>query len=149
MNKDIDEITKYLFNRSYKDNITDDQEDELLDTVDMQISEFGWDKTFASWNRYLLSECKTPETVVNFANIFWWYGGQDHPIPNPHKFLGYFYYCIGFKSDMYDDNDILDSLTRAILSKAGYREADLVNNPQYMPESDPKIMEAAKIYELN
>ncbi|MCR5098974.1 MAG: hypothetical protein K6B14_08500 [Lachnospiraceae bacterium] len=147
MDKNIDEQTKHLFNRSYGDNLTDDQEDELLDQVDAQISEFGWNDTFASWNKYLLSECKTPESVINFANLFWWYGGQDHAIPDPHNFLGYFYYRINFQSDTYDSTDILDSLSRNILSKAGYREANLVHDPQYMPENDPKIIAAARKYE--
>ena len=71
MYKDIDEFTQYLFNRSYSDNLTDDQEDELLDQVDAQISEFGWNDTFTSWNNYLQSKCMTPESVINFANLFW------------------------------------------------------------------------------
>ncbi len=35
--------------------------------------------------------------------------------------------------------DILDSLATTILPKAGFPEANLVLNTQYMPESDPKI----------
>lgn len=147
MYKSIDEQTQYLFNRLYSEELTDDQEDALLDQVDLQISKYGWNDTFASWSRYLYNECRTPESVINFANLFWWYGGQDHPIPTPHKFLGFFYYHINFDSDTYDKADILDSLTRIILSKAGYREANLVHDPQYMPENDPKIIAAAKEYE--
>ena len=147
MNKHIDEQTEYLFNRSYSDDLSDEQEDELLDQVDAQIAEYGWSDAFASWNRYLQNECQTPESVINFANLFWWYGGQDHPIPEPHNFLGYFYYRIGFDSNTYDSADILDSLTRSVLSKAGYREANLAHDPQYMPENDPKIIAAAKEYQ--
>lgn len=147
MLSNIDETTQYLFGRSYNDDITDDQEDELLDLVDEQISNYGWKDTFDSWNKYLTGVCISPEAVINFANLFWWYGGQDHPIPNPYMFLGYFYYRINFKSDVYDKADVLDSITRNVLSKAGYREADLVNNPYYMPEKDPKIIEAVRQYE--
>ena len=149
MFNNIDETTQYLFKRSYNDSITDDQEEELLDLVDEQISNYGWKDTFDSWNKYLTSECISPEAVINFANLFWWYGGQDHPIPNPHLFLGYFYYRIDFKSDVYDSADILDSIARNVLSNAGYREANLVNDPQYMPEKDPKIIEAVRQYKLN
>ena len=35
--------------------------------------------------------------------------------------------------------DILDSLATTILPKAGFSEANLVLNTQYMPENDPKI----------
>ena len=147
MFKNIDNQTQYLFDRSYSDNLTDEQEDELLDQVEAQISEYGWNDTFDSWRKYLFDKCTTPESVINFANLFWWYGGQDHPISDPHKFLGYFYYRISFDSNTYDSSDILDSLTRSVLSKAGYREANLVHNPQYMPENDPKIIASAKEYE--
>ena len=50
---EIYEISCYLFNRVYGSD--DDKEDELiLDMVDWQISEFGWEETFESWQRYLL-----------------------------------------------------------------------------------------------
>ncbi len=39
--------------------------------------------------------------------------------------------------------DILDSLATTILPKAGFSEADLVLNTQYMPENDPIIKQAA------
>ena len=35
--------------------------------------------------------------------------------------------------------DILDSLATTILPKAGFPEANLALNTQYMPENDPKI----------
>lgn len=30
--------------------------------------------TFRSWEKYLFTECVSPESVVNFANLFWCYG---------------------------------------------------------------------------
>ena len=72
---------------------------------------------------------------------FWLYGGQDYPIPEPHKFLAYFYYMIDCQAKKYDgDYDMLYSLATNILPKAGYSEADLYLNPYYMPEQDPKIL---------
>ena len=29
---------------------------------------------FRSWEKYLFTECVSPESVVNFANLFWCYG---------------------------------------------------------------------------
>ncbi len=149
MRKDINEITKYLFDRLYSDEITDDEEDAILDQVDQQISEFGWDKTYASWKDYLMNSCNTPESALNFANLFWWYGGQDHPIPDPYQLLGYLYYRIGLNTDSYEVSSILDSLATNILPKAGYCEADLLHNPNYVPESDPQIIAAAEAYKLH
>lgn len=144
-NNEIYEISCYLFNRVYGSD--DDKEDELiLDMVDWQISEFGWEETFESWQRYLLTECRTPESAINFANLFWAYGGQDHPIKEPYEFLGYFYYRINFDTEKYDDMGILDSLAVYLLPKAGYSCADLVINPYYVPEHDPRIIAEVKAY---
>ncbi len=146
MHKDIDEITKYLFDRAYSDNLTDDQEDEILDQVDQQISDFGWKETYSSWMKYLVNTCDTSDSVINFANLFWWYGGQDHPITDPYRFLGYLFYRTGFNLENNSNANILDSLATYILPKAGYREADLVHNPYYTPENDPQIHEAVDSY---
>ena len=146
MRKDINEITQFLFDRSYGTSLTDDEEDDILDQVDLQISNFGWDETFASWKQYLMTNCSTAESALNFANLFWWYGGQDHPIKDPHQFLGYLYHLVGFNTREYETATILDSLATNILPKAGFREADLVQNPDYVPESDPKIIAAAEAY---
>ena len=72
---------------------------------------------------------------------FWLYSGHDYPIPDPHKFVAYFYYRINCQVKEYDgDYDMLYSLATNILPKAGYPEADLYLNPYYMPEQDPKIL---------
>ena len=148
MHKDINAMTKYLFNRTYGAKITDDEEDEILDQVDQQIAEFGWNNTYASWYRYLIDNCKTSESAVNFANLFWWYGGQDHPIQSPHQFLGYLYYLAGFSTKNHETADILDSLATNILPKAGYQEANLELNPNYVPENDSKIVAAAESFKV-
>ena len=95
MVNEIDKQTYLLFNRTYGDD-TSQEYDLLLDKVEQQITEFGWDKTFESWKNYLFTECKTPESAINFANLFWSYGGQDYPVIEPYKLLGYFYYRIDF-----------------------------------------------------
>lgn len=103
-------------------------------------------KTFVSWQKYLFTECKTPESVINFANLFWIYGGQDYPINEPYKFLGYFYYRINFETAKYDKLMILDSLAIDILPKAGYLYADRFINDDYIPELDPNIIKQVEEY---
>ena len=139
MVNEIDKQTYLLFNRIYGDD-TSQEYDLLLDKVEQQISEFGWEKTFESWINYLFTECKTPESAINFANLFWSYGGQDHPVIEPYKFLGYFYYRIDFDTEKYDELGILDSLAIDLLPKAGYSYADRLINDEYIPELDPKII---------
>ena len=142
----LEEPTVFLFNRTYEDPINEELEDEILDTVDEQIAKFGWKDTFLSWEKYLFDNCTTPESVINFANLFWWFGGQDHPIPIPHHFLGYLYYRIDLDMKKYDTMGILDSLSISILTKAGFSEANLVLNGYYTPENDPLIIEAVNSY---
>ena len=131
--------TASLFNRSFDEELTDAEETALFDHSNALINKFGWKTIFNSWNNYLHKHCVTPESVINFANWFWFYEGHEHPIPNPHQFIAYFYYRIDNETQKYDASDILDSIATTILPKSGYREADLYLNPYYMPESDPKI----------
>ena len=145
MVNEIDKQTYLLFNRIYGDD-TSQEYDLLLDKVEQQISEFGWEKTFESWINYLFTECKTPESAINFANLFWSYGGQDHPVIEPYKFLGYFYYRIDFDTEKYDELGILDSLAIDLLPKAGYSYADRLINDEYIPELDPKIIAQVEAY---
>ena len=145
MVNEIDKQTYLLFNRIYGDD-TSQEYDLLLDKVEQQITEFGWDKTFESWKNYLFTECKTPESAINFANLFWSYGGQDYPVIEPYKFLGYFYYRIDFDTEKYDELGILDSLAIDLLPKAGYSYADRLINDEYIPELDPKLIAEVEAY---
>lgn len=149
MNNKYDEITRVLFDRRYCSDIDEDTEDELLDLVDSQIRNIGWADTFKNWEQYLHQECKTPDSVINFANLFWWYGGQDHVISEPYHFLGYFYYVVGSDVDKYDNGRILDSIATSILPKAGFSEANLALHPDYVPENDPMIIKEAQGYAIH
>ena len=135
----LQDTTAYLFNRSFDKELSDAEEEALLNQVNDLINTHGWKNVFTSWDNYLRTHCVTPESSINFANWFWFYGGQEWPIPNPHQFLAYFYYRINDDTKKYDEMDILDSLATTILPKSVYREADLYLNPYYMPKSDLKI----------
>lgn len=68
--KTIDEQTNYIFNCIY-DDLPDEKYYANKRIVDNQITAYGWEATFESWKKYLFNECKTPESVINFANLFW------------------------------------------------------------------------------
>ena len=135
----IDNETLYLFNRPYDEELTDEQDEALLDRAQQQIIDYGWDKTFASWRQYLFSNCTTPEAVINFAHLFWSYGGYEYIIPDPYNFLVYMYYRIDMNVQKYDDMDILDGIAITILPKAGFDNADLMKNPLYSPLLDDRM----------
>ena len=137
-----DKIT-YLFNRYWDEDLSDEEQDGLEQEADDLVKEIGWRDVYKAAVEYLHRECLTPGSAVNFACNYWTYGWYNNPIPDPHRFLGYFYYRINYETAKYDTIDILDSLATTILPKAGYSEANLVLNTQYMPESDPKIKEEA------
>ena len=136
----------FLFNRPWDEDISEEIEDELDNEAAALLSEYGWNEVYPILFEYLKEKCESPEAVINFAHLFWGYRLYEHPIPKPHEFLGYFYYRINFDTSKYDPLDILDSLTTTILPKAGFKEADLYLNTQYMPENDSKIMAAVEEY---
>ena len=49
MEKSISEITEYLYNRDYDEELTDEEDEALWDVAKQQIKDFGWEKTFESW----------------------------------------------------------------------------------------------------
>ena len=100
MEKSISEITEYLFNRDYDEELTDEEDEALWDVAKQQIKDFGWENTFESWKEYLFSKCITPESVVNFANLFWCYCLGEYVIADPYNFLGYMYYRIDMNPNM-------------------------------------------------
>jgi len=132
--------TEYLYNRSYDDELTDEEDEALYDRAQQQILDYGWDKTFESWKEYLFTKCISPESVVNFANLFWCYCAGEYVIADPYSFLGYMYYRIDMNPSKYDDLDILDGLAITILPKAGFSNADLMKNPYYSPLEDERLI---------
>jgi len=142
---DINEKIEYLFGRPWDEDLSDSQESELLDEAGQLVEKAGWPETYSAAISYLHEACVTPESAINFAHLFWDYGWYEKPIPDPHRLLAYLYYRINFEVEKYDSPGILDSLAITILPKAGYKEADLMRNSQYIPENDPKIIAEAKL----
>lgn len=136
----IDNETQYLFNRLYDVDLPEEDDEALLERAHQQVIDYGWEKTFNSWKQYLFTKCLSPESVINFAHLFWCYDGCEYVIPDPYNFLGYMYYRINMNPTQYDVLDILDGIAITILPKAGYSDADLMKNPYYSPLSDEKII---------
>jgi hypothetical protein len=145
MNKELEKYTELLFSYTYGVNYSEVSE-KMHIMVDNLISKYGWDTVFESWNNYLFRECKTEESVINFAHLFWNYTECcEYPIKEPFKFLAYFFYRIDFDIDK-DVDGIIDSLACRILEVAKYEPADLYVHPYYIPELDPNIIAEAEVY---
>ncbi len=146
----LEQATKFLFSRDFHKELsreivlTEEEAEVYEDCVKASIQEFGWPQVFDSWNRYLRTKCCDAESALNFANLFWMYGGHERSIPDPYDFLAWFYYQIDMKIYAEDAITILDGIAIEMLTRAGIRGVDWVENPYYAPEADPKILAAVQ-----
>ena len=86
INDTLSEKIKYLFDRYWDEELTDEQEDALQAIADDIVSSYGWDAVFVAAENYLHEYCLTPESAVNFAHNYWGYYWADKPIADPHRF---------------------------------------------------------------
>ena len=144
--KTITEETNYLFNVDFlNDNFDAEGNEEHLDRAIQLIDTHPWNEIFNSWNNYLHNNCKTPEDVINFCNLFVYYGGTDQFIPRPYEFLGYIYYMVDTDKYWDEAGELIDGLSISVLEKAG--EISSWNDPYYRSWKDPKILK--EIEKLN
>ena len=148
--------TEYLFDRDFIGELngdielTDKDEQKYSDCVKELYKKYDWSDIFKCWESYLYNKCKTPHQLFNFANLFWEYEGYKEYIPEPYKFLAYFYY----KADPneYEDDanaaTIMDSLSIQILHRAGVDGVKNSENPYYNPQDDPKMIKAIENWKL-
>lgn len=135
----ITEETNYLFNVDFfSDSFDPEGNEEHLDRAEQLIDSHPWSDVFNSWNNYLHNNCKTPEEVINFCNLFVYYGGTEQFIPHPYEFLGYIYYMVDTEKYWDEAGELLDSLSVSVLEKAG--EISSWNDPYYQSWKDPKII---------
>ena len=140
---------EFLYNRYWDEELSEDDQYKLEDYAEKIIKKYGWAKVYDVACHYLYTHCTSPESVINFAHLYWIYGWHEYSISKPYKFLGYFYFRIDMDTEKYDEMDILDSLVISILSRSGYAEADLYHNPNYLPETDSILLAAVEAYKIH
>ncbi|MBQ9372194.1 MAG: hypothetical protein IJU03_08385 [Thermoguttaceae bacterium] len=145
----LSEILRFLFERNWEEELTEEQEDELRDQASAVVQEYGWQEVYAATFEFLIKNCTTPEAVVNFAHLYFEFSWNERAIPSPHRFLGYLYFRVDCNPLKYDGDVIFDSLAISILPICGFREADLMVNPCYSPDLDPKIKAEVEIWKKN
>lgn len=141
--KDFDKIqavTAYLFGCDYNDPAFDDDSTEHEDAAEALVAEYGWNTVFPVWFDYLKGNCPTEADVINFANLFFYYGGADRPLRDPYPFVSYLYYRVDTTQYGGEATDIFDSIVIPMLSRIG--DVSLDNQPDYVPENDPKVLNA-------
>lgn len=92
---------------------------------------------------YFYSHCKFVNDIINFCNLFFYYGYQD--IDNPHaiEFLGYIFSVINY-DDYPDTYDFIDSFACSVMEHN--KLASLYNDPYYAPEKDERIIKAIEVW---
>ncbi|MCR4686010.1 MAG: hypothetical protein K5659_00385 [Lachnospiraceae bacterium] len=144
---DIKSETEYLFGCDYfSDDFDDDELCEHLNRAKTLLKTHKWSEIFDEWNHYLLHNCRTPEEVINFVNLFFYYGGQDEAVKEPYKFLGYLYYMVDMDKYWDDAGDLFDSLSISMLENSG--NINIVKNPYYTALEDPKIKSAVNEWKV-
>lgn len=139
----IIKTTAYLFGCRHDDPAFDaDDSYEHSDAAQNLIDEYGWKTVFPYWFDYLQQHCPKESDVINYAHLFFYYGGTDLPLRDPYPFVSYFYYRVDTKKYGGEATDIFDSIAIPLLSNIGAVSLEL--NPDYAPEKDPKILEAVE-----
>ncbi len=142
---ELTEATDYLFNCDFSnENFDPDGAQVHLELAERLIGNYPWNEVFEAWNSFLRNKCKTTKQVINFCNLFYYYGGQDHVIPNPYDFVGYLLYMIDIDKNWEEAGDLFDSLCVTVLEKSGF--VSLVKDPYYQVWRDPRALAVAESY---
>ena len=141
-------ITAKLFDRDWNEELTAEEAAGYDTIAETLLRVYGWESMLKGAIDYLHKRCRDPESVINFAHLFWHYGWYDRDIPEPYDFLAYFYYVIDFKTKEYDGQGILLRLTTTILPNEGYMNANPILHPDYTPERDVKMINAVYKYKI-
>ena len=145
---DLEMSTTYLFGCDFFDEKFDPEgNEEHLECAEEIMDSFLWGDVFQSWNNYLHKNCYTPEDVINFCNLFSYYGGQDNIIPDPYEFIGYIYYMVDMDRYWDEAGEFLEGLSISILEKSG--DITITSDPYYQPWKDPKVLAVVKKYTEN
>lgn len=148
LNYELNREIEFLYNRYWDEDLSEDDQYNLEDYAKKIIKKYRWIKVYEVTYNYLCTNCTSPESVINFAHLYWIYGWHEYLISKPYEFLGYFYFRIDMDTEKYDEMDILDSIAVSILPKSGYAEADLYNIPNYLPEMDHMLLDAVETYKM-
>lgn len=143
MINNIKDTTSYLFNCDFFSDDFDPEGQEVhLDKAQELQEVFPWIDIINEWHNFLYDNCNTPESVINFANLFFYYGGADDYNSDPFKFIGYLYAKVDMNIYWDQAGDLFDSIAIDILSNQ--QLIDISENPYYNPLKDPQIISEIK-----
>ncbi len=146
--KDLKDYTNYLFNCQFNSADFDPEgKENHLDIAEEMKEKYSWKKIIVEWVAYLYEKCNTPQQVLNYCNLFIYYGGADNYVPDVYKFSGYLIYKT---ETLLADSDVFNLIDGLIISILEYQGLiNLNDNPYYSIEKDEKIIFEKKKWEEN
>lgn len=133
------DTTNYLFNCDYfAEDFDANDTYEHYDCAQKQKEEYKWADVYNSWFTFLLEKCDTPERVINFVNLFSYYGGQDQATKEPYELLGYIFYKVDMNQYWEEAGSLFDGVAVTLLENCG--KINTVKNPYYSPSKDPELI---------
>ena len=139
MSDSIKDVTNYLFNVDFYDEGFDPEGEEIYLKKSQELKDnYPWKDIISEWHSYLFNNCITPKSVINYANLFFYYGGADMFNPEPYRFIGYLYAHVDMDEFWEEAGDLFDSIAIDVLQNQML--IDLKDDPFYSPLKDPKIL---------
>jgi hypothetical protein len=139
MKKSLEDYIYYLFSCNFKDENFDpeDKEEHLKESWNLS-EDFSWSEIFPSLIKYLHEYCHTSEEVINFVNLYFYYGFGSNKIDDPISFISYLYYMVNIDQYWEEAGELFDSLSIQILTNNAL--IDIAENPYYSPLKDERIL---------
>ncbi len=125
----------------FSDDFDPDGHEDHLELVSKVMDEYSFkDFYYASFD-WLRRNCKTPEQYINFANLYYYYGGSDFFVDNPYPFLAYLYNGIDWENDV-ENAEIADNVFESIAVNM-LQHAEIYHGyaDEYDPFKDKKMTE--------
>ena len=139
MKKSIQEYSDYLFKCSFTDDSFDpENHEEHLDMSWELFEGYSWEDIYPVWMQQLHTRCPAPSDVINFVNLYVYYGAADREIPNPVDFISYLYFMVDMDQYWDEAGDLFDGLTISVFSKNGL--INMMEDPYYNPLKDERIL---------
>lgn len=139
----IDKIKFYFSWQTEDESIPDEVSEKYMHDMGEIIKENGWKNVYPVMKQILREDCKDVNEIINWCNLFWCYAACDNlPIPEPYKLVAYLYFKVDI-AEYPDAFTVLDSIALNALN------IDLINEPNYAANADPKIVKLISEFKEN
>lgn len=117
----IEKETEYLFSADwFSEEFDPDGQEEHMDRAYKLREDYSWEDIYPIWKKYLHEHCKSFDELVNYANLYVYYGGVDEVIPDAYEFCSYFMYRYDIQELWDEGGEDIENLVIGVLVTCGY-----------------------------